>query len=186
MAQVKEETWVAFMNIVSGFLGKKKDPEYGQLVNDMLENFEKLGCNLNLKLYFLHLHLDFFHRILLVIKNKITVGVSRAKQSRIERGGQCGDHLLSKGLDTLIKGTPTSIRSNLLYFVHSKTVYAILYALFCREHCIAQYVDTHGAALYPVYQFLLVSSCRPVIGKFFVQSTPYDFPWRLINPLWVP
>ncbi|KRY82825.1 hypothetical protein T4D_9380 [Trichinella pseudospiralis] len=42
MAQVKEETWVAFMNIVSGFLGKKKDPEYGQLVNDMLENFEKL------------------------------------------------------------------------------------------------------------------------------------------------
>ncbi|KRY64725.1 hypothetical protein T4B_2802 [Trichinella pseudospiralis] len=71
MAQVKEETWVAFMNIVSGFLGKKKDPEYGQLVNDMLENFEKLGCNLNLKLYFLHLHLDFFHRILLVIKNKV-------------------------------------------------------------------------------------------------------------------
>ncbi|KRZ39256.1 hypothetical protein T4C_9059, partial [Trichinella pseudospiralis] len=60
MAQVEEEAWVAFTNVVSGFLGKKKDPEYGRLVNDMLENFEKLGCNLNLKLYFLHLHLFFF------------------------------------------------------------------------------------------------------------------------------
>ncbi|KRY46321.1 hypothetical protein T03_5283 [Trichinella britovi] len=43
-----------------GFLGKKKDPEYGRLVNVMLENFEKLGCNMNLKLHFLHSHLDFF------------------------------------------------------------------------------------------------------------------------------
>ncbi|KAL1230223.1 Polyphosphoinositide phosphatase [Trichinella pseudospiralis] len=60
MAQVEEEAWVAFMNVVSGFLGKKKDLEYGRLVNDMLENFEKLGCNLNLKLHFLDLHLDFF------------------------------------------------------------------------------------------------------------------------------
>ncbi|KRX94294.1 hypothetical protein T4E_3360 [Trichinella pseudospiralis] len=68
MAQVEEEAWVAFMNIVSGFLGKKKDLEYGRLVNDMLENFEKLGCNLNLKLHFLDLHLDFFfHRILLLL-----------------------------------------------------------------------------------------------------------------------
>ncbi|KAL1240055.1 DNA-directed RNA polymerase II subunit [Trichinella pseudospiralis] len=50
MAQVEEEAWVAFTNVVSGFLGKKKDPEYGRLVNDMLENFEK---------------------ILLVIKNKV-------------------------------------------------------------------------------------------------------------------
>ncbi|KRY74183.1 hypothetical protein T4A_11063 [Trichinella pseudospiralis] len=31
MAQVEEEAWVAFMNVVSGFLGKKKDLEYGRL-----------------------------------------------------------------------------------------------------------------------------------------------------------
>ncbi|KAL1239159.1 DNA-directed RNA polymerase subunit Rpo1C [Trichinella pseudospiralis] len=40
--------------------GKKKNSEYGRLVNDMLENFEKLGCDMNLKLHFLHLHSDFF------------------------------------------------------------------------------------------------------------------------------
>ncbi|KRY69512.1 hypothetical protein T4A_4447 [Trichinella pseudospiralis] len=60
MAQVEEEAWVAFMNVVARFLGKKKDPEYGRLVNDMLENFQKLGWNMNLKLHFLNLHLDFF------------------------------------------------------------------------------------------------------------------------------
>ncbi|KRZ79249.1 hypothetical protein T10_10457, partial [Trichinella papuae] len=60
MTQVEEEAWVAFTNVVSGFLGNKKDPEYGRLVNVMLENFEKLGCNMNLKLHFLHSHLDFF------------------------------------------------------------------------------------------------------------------------------
>ncbi|KRX95346.1 hypothetical protein T4E_9387 [Trichinella pseudospiralis] len=58
--QVEVEAWAAFTNVVSEFLGKKKDPEYGRLVNDMLEKFEKLGYNMNLKLYFLHLHLDFF------------------------------------------------------------------------------------------------------------------------------
>ncbi|KRZ95936.1 hypothetical protein T08_7872 [Trichinella sp. T8] len=47
-------------SVVKRFLGKKKDPEYGRLVNVMLENFKKLGCNMNLKLHFLHSHLDFF------------------------------------------------------------------------------------------------------------------------------
>ncbi|KRY46233.1 hypothetical protein T03_5847 [Trichinella britovi] len=31
VTQVEEEAWVAFTNVVSGFLGKKKDPEYGRL-----------------------------------------------------------------------------------------------------------------------------------------------------------
>ncbi|KRY36154.1 hypothetical protein T01_6428 [Trichinella spiralis] len=30
MTQVEKEAWVAFTNVVSEFLGKKKDPEYGR------------------------------------------------------------------------------------------------------------------------------------------------------------
>ncbi|KRZ85400.1 Serine/threonine-protein phosphatase PP1 isozyme 1 [Trichinella sp. T8] len=41
VTQVEKEAWVAFTNVVLGFLGKKKDPEYGRLVNVMLEIFEK-------------------------------------------------------------------------------------------------------------------------------------------------
>ncbi|KRZ00058.1 hypothetical protein T11_11491 [Trichinella zimbabwensis] len=59
ITQVEEEAWVAFTNVVSGFLGNKKDPEYRRFVNVMLEKFEKLGCNISLKLHFLHPHLDF-------------------------------------------------------------------------------------------------------------------------------
>ncbi|KRX13342.1 hypothetical protein T07_144 [Trichinella nelsoni] len=38
MTQV-EEAYAEFTNVVSGFLGKKKDPEYGRLVNVMLGKF---------------------------------------------------------------------------------------------------------------------------------------------------
>ncbi|KRX56183.1 putative ATP-dependent RNA helicase DDX23, partial [Trichinella sp. T9] len=40
--------------------------------------------------------------------NGITVGVSREKQNRMKRGGQRGGRLLPKGLDALMKSTPTS------------------------------------------------------------------------------
>jgi len=33
---------------------------YEELVNNLLQSYQKLGCNTSLKIYFLHLHLDFF------------------------------------------------------------------------------------------------------------------------------
>ncbi|KRX78454.1 putative ATP-dependent RNA helicase DDX23 [Trichinella sp. T6] len=72
-----------------------------------------------LKLHFLHSHLDFFPQNLGDVSeeqgerfhhdiNGITVGVSREKQNRMKRGGQRGGRLLPKGLDALMKSTPTS------------------------------------------------------------------------------
>ncbi|KRX23596.1 putative ATP-dependent RNA helicase DDX23 [Trichinella nelsoni] len=52
--------------------------------------------------------------------NGITVGVSREKQNRMKRVGQRGGRLLPKGLDALMKSTPTS----------------------SRKYCIIQYVDS--------------------------------------------
>ncbi|KRZ85086.1 putative ATP-dependent RNA helicase DDX23 [Trichinella sp. T8] len=102
MTQVGKEAWVAFTNVITGFLGKKKDHEHFPL-----------------KLHFLHSHLDFFQQNLGDVSeeqgerfhhdiNGITVGVSREKQNRMKRGGQRGGRLLPKGLDALMKSASTS------------------------------------------------------------------------------
>ena len=46
--------------MVSKFLGNKKDPNYKSIMGNMLDNFQKLGCRMNIKAHFLHFHLDVF------------------------------------------------------------------------------------------------------------------------------
>ena len=43
-----------------GFLGNRRDYNYVNLVNRLLESFHKLGCNMSIKVHFLHSHLDEF------------------------------------------------------------------------------------------------------------------------------
>lgn len=52
--------WESFDAVVNGFLGNVRDPNYKQLVADMLENFRKIGSTLSLKMHFLKSHIDFF------------------------------------------------------------------------------------------------------------------------------
>ncbi|XP_068201934.1 uncharacterized protein [Palaemon carinicauda] len=60
MTKIEKEAWCAFRDVVHGFLGNNKDPNYKQLVAKLIENFRKLGCRMSLKIHFLHSHLDFF------------------------------------------------------------------------------------------------------------------------------
>lgn len=41
-------------------MGTHKSDDYEQIVADMVKNFGKLGCLMNLKLHFLNSHLDYF------------------------------------------------------------------------------------------------------------------------------
>ena len=38
----------------------KRAQNYEELVNNLLHRYQKLGCNMSLKIHFLHSHLDFF------------------------------------------------------------------------------------------------------------------------------
>lgn len=60
MTKVERAAWCSFRAVVRGFLGNHKDPDYKQLVANLIENFKKLGCRMSLKVHFLHSHLDFF------------------------------------------------------------------------------------------------------------------------------
>jgi len=42
------------------FLGNIKAKNYGELVEDKLNAYQTMGCNMSLKIHFLHSHWDFF------------------------------------------------------------------------------------------------------------------------------
>ena len=50
----------ALKGVICGFLGNKRDDNYIQLVTVLLQKCHQLGCNMSLKIHFLHSHLDFF------------------------------------------------------------------------------------------------------------------------------
>jgi hypothetical protein len=56
----EETAWESFQNVSTGLLANVKAANFRQLVEDPLNSYEKLGCNMSLKTNFLHSHLDFF------------------------------------------------------------------------------------------------------------------------------
>ncbi|GFW13598.1 uncharacterized protein TNCV_1210641 [Trichonephila clavipes] len=60
MEMKEKNTWNSFKLVETGFLGNKKDPNYKALVAELLQNYKILGCNMSVKVHFLHSHLDYF------------------------------------------------------------------------------------------------------------------------------
>jgi hypothetical protein len=89
----EKEAWLAFKDVVSNFLGNFRSPTYIIKVETLLSAFQKMGCNMSLKIHFLHSHLDFFpenlgavsdehgerfHQDIATIENRYTSKWSRA------------------------------------------------------------------------------------------------------------
>jgi hypothetical protein len=60
MTAREKNAWRAFRHVVDGFLGNRKSANYQQLIDDLLKEYERLGCRMSIKLHYLHSHLDFF------------------------------------------------------------------------------------------------------------------------------
>ncbi|UYV76524.1 hypothetical protein LAZ67_14000956 [Cordylochernes scorpioides] len=58
--EVEAAAWNSFRNVYKNFLGSVKVENYRDIVNDLLLSYKALGCNMSLKIHFLHSHLDFF------------------------------------------------------------------------------------------------------------------------------
>jgi len=57
MNEIESCAWSSFVLVVKNFLGNKKADNYTQLVEDMLFHFNRLGCNMSVKVHYLHSHL---------------------------------------------------------------------------------------------------------------------------------
>ncbi|UYV77467.1 hypothetical protein LAZ67_15001120 [Cordylochernes scorpioides] len=58
--EVEAAAWNSFRKVCKNFLGSVKVENYRDIVNDLLLSYKTLGCNMSLKIHFLHSHLDFF------------------------------------------------------------------------------------------------------------------------------
>ena len=52
--------WEEFKSVCSGFLGKTRVPDYQACIKKLLKSYEDMGCQMSLKIHFLHSHLNFF------------------------------------------------------------------------------------------------------------------------------
>ena len=60
MTSVEKDAWLGFKSIVNGFLGNKKHLQFRNIVQNMLNSYENLRCDIKIKVYFLNSHLDYF------------------------------------------------------------------------------------------------------------------------------
>ncbi|GBN93957.1 hypothetical protein AVEN_123389-1 [Araneus ventricosus] len=64
MTELQKNAWSEFKNIVKYFLGNTQTQNYTEIVQQLLESYKMLGCNMSMKLHFLHSHLDDFPKTL--------------------------------------------------------------------------------------------------------------------------
>jgi len=50
----EKAAWDSFKFVVKGFLGNRRAQNYEELVNNLLQSYQKLGRNMSLKIHFLH------------------------------------------------------------------------------------------------------------------------------------
>ncbi|GBP23798.1 hypothetical protein EVAR_13756_1 [Eumeta japonica] len=60
MTVPESDAWKSFVLVVENFLGNHKAPNYEEIVQNMLTNFQTLGANMSIKLHYLRNHLDKF------------------------------------------------------------------------------------------------------------------------------
>ncbi|KAK4871977.1 hypothetical protein RN001_016101 [Aquatica leii] len=62
MNEIESNAWCSFVQVVQNFLRNYKAKNYIELVENMLSNFNILGCNMSIKVYYLYNHLDRFQK----------------------------------------------------------------------------------------------------------------------------
>ena len=61
----EKAVWDSFKFVIKGFLGNRGAQNNENLVNNLLQSYQKLGCNMSIKIHFLHSHLDFSQSIVM-------------------------------------------------------------------------------------------------------------------------
>ena len=70
LSQIEKSAWKSFKSVVKIFLGNRKTPNYREIVGELLQSYQDMGCNISLKIYFLDSHLDFFPDNLCVVSDE--------------------------------------------------------------------------------------------------------------------
>ena len=61
----EKAAWGSFKFVIKGFLGNGRAQNYDELVNNLLQSYQKLGCNMSLKIHFFT-RISIFSQIIVV------------------------------------------------------------------------------------------------------------------------
>ena len=70
MSPEEKNGWITFSQVVNNLLGNTKCPKCKEIVKPLLDNFHKLGCNMSVKVHFLHSHLEYLPENLRALSEK--------------------------------------------------------------------------------------------------------------------
>jgi hypothetical protein len=89
---IELSTWKSFWSFVCGFLGNKREENYPQFMQRLLQNCQKLGWQMSLKIYLLYSHLRFSSENLEAVSDeqgeKFNHGIAKVEQWYKEGGIQ--------------------------------------------------------------------------------------------------
>ena len=57
---VERRAWKSFVSVVKGFLENHKADNFRNIVEELVDTYEKMGCRMSLKLHVLHSHINEF------------------------------------------------------------------------------------------------------------------------------
>ena len=60
LSEVERTAWTCFVPVFNGFLGNHKAENYRELVDGLVDAYQKMGCRMSRKVHVLHAHLDEF------------------------------------------------------------------------------------------------------------------------------
>ena len=60
MSDLETNAWLSFKDVLKIFFGNTRASNYIEIVQKLLVSYKALGCNMSIKLYFLHCHLANF------------------------------------------------------------------------------------------------------------------------------
>lgn len=60
LTDIEKRAWESFISLCDNFLGNNKSENYIEVVEEFLMAYSVMGCNMSIKIHFLHSHIDFF------------------------------------------------------------------------------------------------------------------------------
>ena len=84
----EQRAWHAFWEVVTGFLGNRRADNYKDLMEELLPSYQKLGCNMSVKIHFLCTHLySFWRTVVLWVMSIVNISTRTLQQWRAETKG---------------------------------------------------------------------------------------------------
>ena len=81
LSRIEKSAWKSFKSVVKIFLGNRKSPNYHEIVGELLQSYQDMGCNMFLKIHFFDSHLDFFPDNPGAVRGKELPGIEKCKNA---------------------------------------------------------------------------------------------------------